>query len=239
MHSIETRHQFTLEFLEDLLGRQTKQYFTTLIICASKPTFLEQIIPPLLEASVEQSDGDNAMRVETLSTDIDAERPETGASHVSILKPILRSLAAAEKVRLVFCPTIAVLRGYLSAYNVSEIAPKECPPPSKTQLVVLDVLALHHGTSEFSLQGLSRIFATAVSAAYNNGSDLKLVECKSIHDPTDPNRGSALWDTDIPLLNRSIKLGGEGTRWAGRLINVKKVAARWFVFEQQPGEDVE
>jgi len=175
--------------------------------------------------------------MQTGSPNVDVDHPELHASHVSILEPILRSLATSQKVKLVFCPTLAVLRGYLSAYNAHNITQRGCLSDAKTQLIVLDLLALHHGTSEFSLQGLSRTLAAAVSAAYHSEADLKLVECKNIHDPTDPNRGPTLWDAEIALLNRSVKLGGEGSRWATRSVSVRKVASRWFAFEEQPVEN--
>ena len=100
------------------------------------------------------------------------------------------------------------------------------------QLLVLDMLALHHGTLEFTLQGLSRTLATAVSAAHRSHSDLTVIECQDIHDPTNPNRGTRLWDAQVPLLSGSVKIRLEGSRWAGRAMTIRKIASRWFTFEK-------
>lgn len=66
--------------------------------------------------------------------------------------------------------------------------------------------------------------------------DLRLVECKNFHDLDDPNRGYSLWDTQVPLLSGSVRLGGNGADWAGRAISVKMIASRWFEFEERTSQ---
>jgi hypothetical protein len=134
----------------------------------------------------------------------------------------------------VYCPSIDILRAYLSSYAAPVVAPKSTSPVSspKPLLAILDLVLLHHATSEFSVQGLMRTFASAVEAANRNSMDLLLCECKDTHDPTNPSRGPRLWDADVPLLSSSVRLGSDGSSFAGRMVNVRRVAGRWFSFEK-------
>ena len=100
-------------------------------------------------------------------------------------------------------------------------------------MVILNLLAMHHGTSEFTLQGLSQTFAAAISAAHRTGRGLKLVECKDINDPSNPSRGPALWQAEVQLLSAAIKIGEAGQNWGRRTIAVVKIASRWFKLENR------
>jgi hypothetical protein len=141
-------------------------------------------------------------------------------------------LASSQSIKLAFCPSIPTLRAYLSVFQPPSIAlsPTSAPPPPPC-LFIVDLLALHHGTSEFTLQGLSRTLASAISAAFQTKSTLTLVEVKDTNDQTNPNRGPRLWDTHVPLLNASIKIRQEGVKWAGRSVPIRSFARRWFTFD--------
>ena len=100
-------------------------------------------------------------------------------------------------------------------------------------MLILKLIQLHHSTSEFSAQGLSRTLACAVSAAArSNVTHLRIVECNDLHDPSNPHDGARIWNEQVPLLSCSIRIGGEGASWAGRAISVRHIAARWFKFEK-------
>ena len=101
-------------------------------------------------------------------------------------------------------------------------------------------MSLHHGTSEFSVQGLSRSLSLAVSAAAaRSATQLRLAECADVHDPSNPAMGFRVWDSQVPLLSGSVRLSGEGGNWAGRSISVRRVVARWFIFEERKRREEE
>ena len=206
MQQIITKYEYCLELLEDFTNR-SQATAITIVVCASRSDFLRQL--------VQQS------------------RYHTKSGH-SLLSPTLSLVATGSRIHLAFCPTVPTLRAYLSTYA----SPKPLPEPSTNAspyLVVLDILSLHHSTSEFTLQGLSRSLSAAVSAAHRTSSDLSLVECQDINDPTNPACGSRLWNAQVPLLSASVKLRQDGTRWGGRATPVRRIAARWFTFADVNG----
>jgi hypothetical protein len=100
-------------------------------------------------------------------------------------------------------------------------------------MLIFKLIQLHHSTSEFSAQGLSRTLACVVSAAArSNVTHLRLVECNDLRDPSNPHGGARIWNEQVPLLSWSVRIGGEGASWAGRAISVRHIAARWFKFEK-------
>lgn len=97
-------------------------------------------------------------------------------------------------------------------------------------LAVLDLLALHIPTSEFSAQGLSRTLAMTVEVSARERMDLVLCECQNAVDPASRETGGRLWYEHVPILNGSVRMGGEDSSWGGRGVPVKRVAERWFQF---------
>ncbi|CAL5870604.1 uncharacterized protein PFLUO_LOCUS4843 [Penicillium psychrofluorescens] len=133
-------------------------------------------------------------------------------------------LAKSSKIQLAFCPSLESLRAHLAVLV----------PPQKDGrrlLAILDAVALHVSTTEFSAQGLSRTFATAVEAASRTNSELRLCECCDAVDPTNTDCGGRLWDVHVPLLNGSVRIRGEERAWGGRGVTVRRVAQRWFEFD--------
>lgn len=48
------------------------------------------------------------------------------------------------------------------------------------------------------------------------------------------------WSEQVPLLNGSVRFGGEQRVWAGRTVEIRRVAGRWFgVGEVDGGPGVE
>ena len=224
MQQISTRYTYSLELLKQLIKQQSRQ--TTLIICWEHTEFFNQILSQLSQP-----------QIRTLPPEIASSQhsdaglnDEENESDRALVTPTLQLLSRSRSIKLIYCPTVPILRAYLASF--STIFSSNTATSSAPQLIILDLLALQQGTSEFTLQGLSQTFAAAVSAAYQTQSDLTLVECKDNNDPTDPHRGSRLWNAQVPLLSGSVKLGQDGTRWAGRSIIVLKIASRWFTIEQ-------
>ena len=227
MNFITTKYNFVLELLEDLT-KQDPPRPTDLIVCSTREAFLLEV--------VSEVDRHNAVqRVPTASAGGEDVVPTVQASssprsHM-LASASLYLLNASQYCRLVFCPSITVLRGYLSGYSstspmpIPSISPRG---PEGKQLILLNLLRLHHGTSEFNLQGLSQTLAVAVSAAHRTNSSLQLVECKDISDPSDPNSGPILWHAEVPLLSGSVKIGDGGASWGRRTISAMRISSRWF-----------
>ena len=223
MNSVITKHVYILDLLEDII-QEGPEVQTELMICTSKGDFVNQVLAELHQYHVEQ---ESASLSEEAGIDEQDESVSTIPDH-NLLSRTLHILSASQNVKLVFFPTITVLRGYLSGFVPDPIATISSLGP----IIMLNLLAMHHGTSEFTLQGLSQTFATIVSAAHRTGRALRLVECKDIHDPSNPNRGSALWQAEVQLLSAAIKIGEAGQNWGRRTIPVMKIASRWFNFEE-------
>jgi hypothetical protein len=220
MNRIVTDVHQSLQLLEHLTQHPSERP-ATLIVCSSRLAFFHQI------AQQVQHQSQNATDAEA-EPPVDAEQIDSESDHVPKAHPFERAalslLAASRDIRLVYCPTIPLLRGYLASRCVDTYSPST----GIAHMIILDLLALHHGTSEFTLQGLGRTLATAVSAAHRAKCHLSLVECKDNSDPDNPDRGAVLWDRQVPLLSASVKIGLEGSRWAGRGIAIAHLASRWF-----------
>ncbi|GES64860.1 hypothetical protein BO78DRAFT_397332 [Aspergillus terreus] len=138
-------------------------------------------------------------------------------------------LSKSSRVKVAFCPTLEHLRAYLSSLRLTDRAfqdvAAEGERSSRPLVAILDPLALHVPTSEFSAQGLSRTFAAAVEATSGEATDLILCESRDVSNPTENSSGEALWYVDVPLLNSSVRMGGQN-------VPVKRIAQRWFEFKE-------
>jgi hypothetical protein len=192
------------DFLHHILDYDSST--TILIVCSTRDTFLEQLF------------------VTTR-----AHSSETAKGHQFITQTI-GLLSNSSTIRVVYCPTLENLRAYLSLFPSSgdfiQDTVTEQHDTRRPLMAILDLVALHLRTSEFSAQGLSRTFATTVEAASRGRMDLVLCECRDAAKPADEERGEVLWHTDVPLLNSSVRRG-EST-WLGRSVPVNRVAQRWF-----------
>ena len=228
-----SHYDVVLDLLQDLIQAAIP---TNLVIASSKADFLQQLVSALLSSQATSE----TLEIPSSQDDdhiVDQHSPSEPAIH-PLLIPTLHQLATSKQIHLAFCPTIDSLRAYLASHAVPPSHIDGQPPA--LQVVLLNAIGLHHGTSEFSLQGLSRTLALAVSsAAARRALHLKLIELADIDDPTNPAYGHRLWDAQVPLLNGSVRLAGEGASWAGRVIKVRMVAGRWFEFEKsQPPDNV-
>lgn len=181
---------------------------THLIVCATRAEFMVQ-----LTAAIRSQRAD----------------PDTHG----LLTKTIGLLARSSKIQLAFCPSLESLRAYLAVLGPAVDVTIEDGSLSNDRqlLVVLDMMALHVTTSEFSAQGLSRTLASVVEASARAGVDLQLYECIDALDPSSTVRGSKLWDANVPLLNGSVRMRSDQSTWGGRGVTVKRVAERWFEFE--------
>lgn len=232
---------------------------TSLIICSTREEFLGQILagvrraapppPPTTttapEATAYHDDEIEGEGAEVQGDENHASRSgSSGGGHQAFLSPILNLLGASQSIKLVFCPTIPSLRAYFASIADDNLAapstststdtgrPSSSPSRRLSQIIVLNLLVQHHGSSEFTLQGLSQTLATIVSAGARTRQAVRLVECKDANDPSNAHLGSTLWDLEVPLLSVSIKIGEGGARWGRRTVQVKKIAGRWFRVEK-------
>ena len=248
-HTTEAEASFTMqhavvyhdtipELLQERLQLQFQPQGSTFIICSTKKQFLEQLIPFV--------SGHHSAHTAAPEGSAHAEEEHESERPHSFLNPTLQLLSSSKAITLAFCPTIDTLRAYLSAFNYTATDQAKAKSSPRASLLIVDLIFLHHGTSEFSVQGLMRSLAAAVESAARNHVELQLCECRDIHDLQNPDRGPRLWDAQVPLLSGSVRLRGEDTEWSGRVVPVRSIAGRWLVFEdrerrseQKASEDVE
>ncbi|KAJ5356333.1 hypothetical protein N7517_010942 [Penicillium concentricum] len=183
-----------------------------LIVCATKAEFLVQVT-----AAIRSQRAD----------------PDTAVRH-DLLTKTIGLLARSSKIRLAFCPSLESLRAYLAVFGPTIGVTTEDGSLSHDRrlLAVLDMIALHITTSEFSAQGLSRTLASVVEASSRTGMDLRLYECMNALDLSSTLRGRKLWEVNVPLLSGSVRMRSDQNTWGGQGVTVKRVAERWFEFDQ-------
>ncbi|PKY03668.1 hypothetical protein P168DRAFT_327724 [Aspergillus campestris IBT 28561] len=196
------------EFLQYILDTTTEP--VSLIICSTRDSFLVNL----------------AFTIQT--------QPKHTSNGQELLKDTIGLLANSTRAKLIFCPTLEHLRAYIGVLRPTSDGNAQhgtTAGQNKRPLVaILNCLALHLPTSEFSAQGLSRTLAAAVEVTSRNGMDLVLCECRDAANPADPMRGEALWFAQVPLLNSAVRTGGDDAAGGGLSVPVKRIAQRWFEF---------
>ncbi|KAJ0425594.1 hypothetical protein BJY00DRAFT_183155 [Aspergillus carlsbadensis] len=200
-----TNAQWVTDFLQNTLDQNRN--FSTIIVCATRDSFLEQLTATVQLHSAEA----------------------TGNHH--LLTKSLGLLSRSHKIKTVFCPTLEHLRAYLSVGVRPQAPAAEGKQNRRSLLAILNPLSLHFSTLEFSAQGLSRTLASAVEVSYRANLDIVLCECQDALDPANTELGEALWYVDVPLISNSTRVGPGGSTWSGRSVPVKRVVERWFQFE--------
>lgn len=195
------------DFLRQILYHN-EAHSSTLLVCSTRVHFLEQLV-----AAIRVADGNTA-----------SERSQ-------LLTKTIGLLSQSSKIKLVFCPTLENLRAYISVLSMANTESQESN--RRPLLGVLNLLTLHRSTSEFSAQGLSRTLAAAVEVTARQGVDLVLCECLDADaaEGTDGER-EALWSVQVPLLNQTARTGIEESTGRGGNVTVKRVAQRWFEFNE-------
>lgn len=227
------RHEYVLQVLEHLMHHQEKR--AHVVVCSSRSSFLDELATCFALSEYQEDVRLAAQREIPSSQDPDEQHLELSVRDRKphfLLMPTLQTIAASENVELAFCPTLPVFRAHFSSL------PHSRQPSDRSRsrrLIILNLLYLHHGTTQFTLQGLSRTFALVASVSHGAGYETELVECRDPQDPQNPQRGPQAWHGELPLLNDSIKISEAGSRWASRTTEIRKLAKRWFYFDVEKG----
>jgi hypothetical protein len=228
--------------LTHIVNTQSGTASTTLIVCSTRDAFVQSLSRSLQQ----QPHGQDAARLEQLTV------------------PTLHNLFTARHIHLAFCASVQALQAYLAAYGRAGTKQgSSSEEKGEDRLVLVNPLSLHAPTPSFSAQGLSRTFAAAVETAARVGARLQMVEClgagatrlETARYDADDEEVDALmeggdnrsqpeveeedpWEQHVSILNVSARrfASGSGDRaWAGRTIKVKRIAGRWFRFDELMG----
>lgn len=227
-----TREQriHSLDSISDFLASviHNEACSTVLIICSTRDNFLEQL-SACIYSQYNTSPADLEPQLENDERLSSAREPDH-----PFLRKTIALLANSRKIKLAFCPTIEHLRAYLSVLCMGDDEKgREMNNSSRPLLAIVDLVALHAISSEFSAQGLCRTLALAVDVAARERVDIVLCECKDAIDPHSSDRGDDLWNVRVPLLNGTVRVSNEGAGLSGSSVSVKSIAQRWFNFEQK------
>lgn len=189
-----------------------------LVVCSTRARFLEQLSAGLSARTREaQTEASNSDELQGL---------EAEAQHHLLTKTI-GVLANSRRVHLVFCPSLEHFRAYLSSLKPPQPTNQNVAAAcGTTNIIILDLVALHYMSSEFSAQGLSRTLALTIETAARTASSILLCECEDAAVLRNPNRGHRLWDLHLPILS-----GPSRPEDGGRQLSARNVAQRWFCFE--------
>ena len=214
----------TIDFVTYMLDNHASP--SIIVICATQEQFMIDILE-LLDQDLAASSRPSSM--------IDPG--------YCLITPTLQLLSKSRTIHLAYAPTLQHLRAYLGTYTPKEATLGKdigCDRYGNSQpiLALLNPLALHRSTREFSAQGLSRTFAIAVEAAARAKMQLLVTECKSVleNDPMKMNEDEASqternpWAEQIQLLSSGIRSAGDERIWAGKTVEVSKSISRWCRF---------
>ncbi|KAM0713128.1 hypothetical protein Q7P35_000580 [Cladosporium inversicolor] len=224
----------------------------TLIICATKEMFTEQLLAACVDAQTTATD-----EARGLSNDeMVKTEPVTAETHGLLKPPSLLQLAKSRNVKLVFCHDLTHLRAYFATLAIPKPATRvdesnQQPP----LLAILNPIDIHRFTTSFSAQGLNRTFALAVEAAHATRKHLVMVEFPEFQQREAEQVGEGYelesdavpatssvdpWDEEVSILNVTTKSFGAGGRgWVGRTVTIRRIAERWCVFStfQRQGKE--
>ncbi|KAF3923996.1 hypothetical protein ABW21_db0203376 [Orbilia brochopaga] len=137
----------------------------TIIICSSRGAFIRELLIDL------------HFPVADIPADDDTDKPLTDAQELILHTPI-SALLATDAVSMVYCPSIHHLRAYLSSLTSTHHIAKNQKedPESRAEdaagdssrlpyLAIHGLLPLHHLSTEWSAQGLSRTLASIIDTA--------------------------------------------------------------------------
>ncbi|MCJ1343457.1 hypothetical protein MMC31_001650 [Peltigera leucophlebia] len=223
-HPVATTSPSLIELINSILRTHTAP--TTLVICATRESFLQD-----------------------LQTDLHRDSPE---SLHPLLVPTIHLLATTRTIRLAFTPTLGHLRAYLATYKLTiETLEKSSRLQGLASLsptlFIFGLVVLHSSSTEFSAQGLSRSLALAVEAADNAGAKLVLAELRKEDENGTMDTGEHIgeseteydpWRQQVSLLNGSVRFGDDNRPWSGRTIDVRTIVGRWFKFEALEKQDL-
>lgn len=214
---------------------------TTVVICSTRERFLEQLVASVSSQLQEHEQHRVSENESSSLLEVDQPSPiKPPTTAESLLSNTIGSIASSQRVKLVFCPSLAHLRACISTFQLrpshSNIDPKKQDAGRQRPVIaILDFLAVHYMSTQFSAQGLSQTLALAVETAARTDSTILLCECNDAVNSGDRDHGPRLWDLHVPLLNGgTIRSDNEraSSSWSGRHVTVRQVAQRWFKFEE-------
>ena len=156
--------------------------------------------------------------------------------------PTFANLARSSRTHLLYVPTLPHLRACLAAYECErehEHEPSLAAVGQKRRLVLLNTLALHRATSEWSAQGLARTLAAAVDVGCDLRMEVLVAECADGGGGTDDDtpldgegpRGG-LWSERLPILSGTIsEWEDEVASASAPMATVGEVVGKWFRVE--------
>lgn len=210
----------SVSFLEYILRSHGAP--STVVICSSREAFLEDLLLSTQEYT-DQTTGE---------VDQQALHP--------FLIPTIHLLATSRTIDLAFAPTLPHLRAYLASRLLSigerfELTVERMSGTQYPTLAVFGFTDVHRPTSEFSAQGLSRTLSTAVEASLALSRNLIIADVPPTISDQDlmalnEHEDDGIFDPwleQVPILNNSIRSGGDQRIWAGRTIPIARVIGRW------------
>ena len=213
-----------ISFLEYILQNHTAQ--STVVICSSREAFLEDVL-----LSTQEYTGQTMVEM-TGEVDQQPLHP--------FMIPTIHLLATSRTIDLAFTPTLPHLRAYLASRtpNIGENLQPTVGRVSGTQPATLAVFGftdIHRPTRELSAQGLSRTLSIAVEASLTSRRNLLIADVpppindQDLAAPNEHEDDGILdpWMEQVPILNNSIRSGGDQRIWAGRTIPIARVIGRW------------
>ena len=223
---VALRFASSLHFLKFLL--QDRHEIKHAVLCSSRESFVQELIE-LINAL----DPNGIQRF---------EQEHLMSLLRYLITPNLNNIALIRNVSVVFTPTLAQLRAYLSSGRLNFISPCNAMrtgfstiQPSQSLIAIYGSLNLHYGISEFSAQGLSRTMSLTVEATRLAGAGLLMAECDRTaeqnagEDSTTPFTDTLIspFAMRVPVLNRITGHGRDERFWAGKIVQVGRIWARW------------
>ncbi|KAH6608398.1 hypothetical protein Trco_001744 [Trichoderma cornu-damae] len=215
------------ELLELIIAHH--RYPTTILVCWSKPTFVEALVADIRQQLGIRRDGTAAAP------------PNSSSVRHPLQRKSLLQTAVSRHIRLLFVPSRSHLRAYLGTFSASDssIPPPPSPPPdpdddpdpryragTPPMLLVYGLLELHRDSADWSAQGIGTTAAYLVEAAARNAFRAALVEPRGAMGYE--TQGEFL-DEIVPVLSGAA-MKDDGT-WSGPTVSIQRVLSRWFEFE--------
>ncbi|KAK2882647.1 hypothetical protein FQN49_000121 [Arthroderma sp. PD_2] len=215
----------------------------TLLSCSTRDAFIEELCAnTALEPEQPRSPGPEDVQDPSEEAIADDEGESSIENRHWLLSNTIDLISRSQRVKLVFCPSVEHLRAYLGGRfrnrkNLHEQGANGNLYQGTPMLAIVNMVSIHSSTAEFSAQGISRTSALAVEIAAREGVELVLCECKSVHGGG-TERGSRVWDAQVPLLSSMVKsMGGEPSPNV-KTIQVKQVMKKWFRFDGANEEEM-
>ncbi|KAI1114421.1 hypothetical protein F5Y14DRAFT_450963 [Nemania sp. NC0429] len=216
-------------------------YPSTLIICSPRVDFLASLVQDIRSPSYLRSTQDAGLRGlqqgEPSSNRLDSADGKVEVKHALLSSPLYQ-VATSRHIRVVYVPTVAHLRAYLSVFSPEGSGVPAPPTAARTltsgkrpHILLYGLVNLHRDTSEWSAQGLSSTISNLVDLAHRLSWGAVLIE------PQDSSCRTPLEELlreAVPTLNggaRRLGPDSEEGAWTGRTVEVGRILGRWFRFQ--------